>query len=84
MPIRLISPDFLHTFKQLSFDVTQAVSFVNDRDPPRHIAYYIEVPNKRVVGGDEDIELEVVGCVGAIFVVPFILAKDISPYLDQQ
>ena len=53
--------------------------FVDDSDPPGHISNDIKVAYECIICSDQDIELEVVGRMWTIFVVPLVLPQNITP-----
>ena len=55
------------------------MGLINDGNAPGDLTHDVEITNEGVVGRDDDIELEVVGGVRTIGVVPLVLAHDIAP-----
>ena len=55
------------------------MSLVNDGHTPGDLTHDVEITNQGIVGRDDHVELEVVGGVRTIGVVPLVLAHDITP-----
>jgi hypothetical protein len=55
------------------------VSFVNHSHAERNLADNVEVADQSVVRRDEDIELQKLGSVRTILVIPLVLSKYVSP-----
>lgn len=54
--------------------------FVDYRNPKRYLADDIEVTNQGIIGGDEDVELEVFRSVWPVLIIPLILSQHITPH----
>jgi hypothetical protein len=55
------------------------MGFVDNRYTKRDLTDDIEVPDQSVVRCHEHVELQKLWSVGAIFVVPFIFSKNVTP-----
>lgn len=73
------STDFFHAFEEFAFDITKPMSFVNHCNSPWDLTNYIEITNERVVCGDENVKLEIVGSMRSILKVPLVLPHDVAP-----